>query len=180
MYIWSIIIITMSFALVIPVKESVSDLKILFRKSSPMMQPRIKMLIAMKKAGIEGVSKRELMDNVGASSQSIHNWRTAYKQGGMDSLLYNGRKGKAGKPSLFTQEEHERIAKKLKDPRNGLSGFTELQQWVVKEFNKEVKYNTMLKYAVRHFGASVKAARKSHVNKNESAVIAFKKTSRIK
>lgn len=170
----------MSFALVVPVKESVSDLKILFRKSTPMMQPRIKMLIAIKKAGTEGISKRELMENVGASSQSIHNWRTAYKQGGMDSLLYNGRKGKAGKPSLFTQDEHERIAKKLKDPRNGLAGFRELQQWVAQEFDKEVKYNTILKYATRHFGASVKAARKSHVNKSEPAVMAFKKTSRIK
>jgi len=170
----------MSFALFIPVKETISDLKALFRKSAPMMQPRIKMLIAMKKAGAEALSKRELMEQVGASSQSIHNWRTAYKLGGMDSMLYNGRKGKAGKPSLFTREEHERISKKLKDPRNGLAGFVELQQWIAQEFKKEVKYNTILKYSVRHFGASVKAARKSHVHKNESAVMAFKKTLQTK
>ncbi|MFT3748423.1 MAG: winged helix-turn-helix domain-containing protein [Agriterribacter sp.] len=65
-------------------------------------------------------------------------------------------------------------------PAGIVIGFAELQQWVAQEFDKEVKYNTILKYAVRHFGASVKAARKSHVNKNESAVMAFKKTSRAK
>ncbi|MBK7739648.1 MAG: hypothetical protein IPI42_03555 [Saprospiraceae bacterium] len=37
------------------------------------------------------------MSCVGASSQSIHNWRTAYKNGGMEALLHNGRKGESGK-----------------------------------------------------------------------------------
>ena len=65
----------------------------------------------------------------------------------------------------------------MKDPKNGLAGYTELQQWIEKEFNKEVKYNTILKYAMRNFGSSVKVARKSHVKKDLEAVSAFKKTS---
>jgi transposase len=69
------------------------------------------------------------------------------------------------------------IEKKLKDPKNGLAGYTELQQWIEKEFNKEVKYNTILKYAMRNFGSSVKVARKSHVKKDELAVESFKKAS---
>jgi transposase len=52
-----------------------------------------------------------------------------------------------------------------------------LQQWIEKEFNKEVKYNTILKYAMRNFGSSVKVARKSHVKKDELAVESFKKDS---
>ena len=108
----------MSFALYVPVKETVKELRMLLKSSSVMMQPRIKMLIAMKKAGESGISKRELMDTIGAGSQSIHNWRTAYKQGGMELLLHNGRKGNAGKPSVFTQEEHNKMEQKLKDPKN--------------------------------------------------------------
>ena len=94
--------------------------------------------------------------------------------------MHNGRKGKVGAPSTFTPEEHLRIEQKLRDPKNGLAGYVELQQWIEKEFKKEVKYNTVLKYAMRHFGSSVKVARKSHVKKDEEAATSFKKTSRNK
>ncbi len=166
----------MSFALSVPVKESMKELRAALKASSLMMQPRIKMLIAMKNSGEQGISKRELMDTVGASSQSIHNWRTAYKNGGMEALLLNGRKGKAGRPSVLTKQEHQMIEQKLHNPKNGLAGFVELQQWIEQQFNKEMKYNTLLKYAIKHFGAKVKVARKSHVKKDEEAVAIFKKT----
>lgn len=165
----------MSFALHIPVKETLAELKKLYRQQPLMMQPRLKMLIVMKQSEEKGISKRELMERVGACSQSIHNWRSSYRTGGMEALLSNGRKGKAGKPSVFTKQEHQKIANKLGDPKNGLAGFVELQQWIEEEFNMEVKYNTILKYAIRHFGASVKTARKSHVKKDAQAVSAFKK-----
>lgn len=170
----------MSFALQIPIKETLAELRSALKKASPMLQPRIKMLLVMKKAGDSGISKRALMDSVGACSQSIHNWRTSYKRGGMNALLENGRKGKSGKPSVFTKQEHDKIEKKLKDPKNGLAGYIELQQWIEEEFNKKIKYNTILKYAMRHFGSRVKVARKSHVKKDESAVESFKKTSHKK
>lgn len=54
----------MSFALYVPVTESLSDLRGMLKKSSLMLQPRIKMLVAMKKAGEAGISKRELMNRV--------------------------------------------------------------------------------------------------------------------
>lgn len=168
----------MSNALYIPVTETIKELRASLKRASPMIALRIKMLIAMKKAGKGGISKRELMDSVGASSQSIHRWRTAYKQGGMEAMVYNGRKGKVGKPSVFTAAEHQQMEQKLKDPKNGLAGYIELQQWIEQEFNKEVKYNTVLKYAMRHFGSKVKVARKSHVRKDNEAITIFKKTSR--
>jgi hypothetical protein len=40
-----------------------------------------------------------------------------------------------------------------------------------------MKYITLVKYAERHFGSKIKVARKSHVKKDEEAVVAFKKTS---
>lgn len=52
----------------------------------------------------------------------------------------------SGKPSVFTKEEHIKLEQKLRDPKNGLAGYVELQEWIEKEF-KELKYNTILKYA---------------------------------
>lgn len=168
----------MASALFIPITETLKELRSLQKRSSPMISPRIKMLILMKEAGEKGISKRELMSGVGASSQSIQNWRAAYKQGGLDALVHNGRKGAAGRSSVFTAEEHHLIEQKLKDPQNGLAGYVELQQWIEEEFKKEIKYNTILKYAIRHFGSKFKVARKSHVKKDEEAVSDFKKNLR--
>ena len=96
------------------------------------------------------------------------------------SMVHNGRIGKVGKPAIFTAQEHEQIEKKLKDPKNGLAGYVELQEWIEQEIKKEVKYNTVLKYAMRNFGSKVKVARKSHVKKDAASVSHFKKTSRKK
>ena len=167
----------MSLVLQIVVKESLPELRKLLRQSLPMMQPRLKMLMLIKQAGDQGISKRELMSLTGACSQSIHNWRTLYKSGGITSLLANGRIGKAGKPSVFTKKEHELIGEKLRDPNNGFAGYMELQAWIGQEFKKEVKYNTVLKYAMKHFKSKVKVARKTHVKKDEQAAVTFKKTS---
>ncbi|MBK9352793.1 MAG: winged helix-turn-helix domain-containing protein [Bacteroidetes bacterium] len=67
--------------------------------------------------------------------------------------------------------------RKIKRPKNGLRGYVELQNWIEKELGQSIKYNTLLKYSMRHFGSSVKVARKSHVNKDMNKVDAFKKTS---
>jgi transposase len=139
------------------------------------MHPRLKMLLVLKKKEASGISKRALMEELGVCSQSIHNWRTAYRTGGLEKLLLNGRKGNSGKPSVITAQEKKLIEKKLNDPKNGLAGYIELQQWIEKEFKKEVKYNTILKYAMRN-GSKVKVARKSHVKKDEIAVATLKKT----
>jgi len=65
--------------------------------------------------------------------------------------------------SLISQEEHERIATKLHNPTNGLRGYVELQEWISQEFNKTIKYNTLLKYCGRNFGFKSKVSRKSHI-----------------
>jgi transposase len=166
----------MSSSLIIPVKESVTELRGILKKASPLIQPRIKLLITMKKAGNTGISKRALVEQVGVSGQSIQTWRTTYKNGGIKAIMAHKRVG--FKPRTFTDEEHAKIKLKLHDPENGLRGFKELQEWILKEFKKVVKYNTLLKYTIKHFGAKAKISRKYHAKKEEAAVTAFKKTSR--
>jgi len=165
----------MSLPKQLPIKESLGELKQLLKKATPLIAPRIRVLIEMKKAGETGISKRELATVVGVNHNSVQTWRMLYQAGGIKALCSHNKKG--FKPSVFTKEEHDAIDKKLKDPKNGLRGYTELLDWVKKEFKKEVKYNTLLKYSRRNFSSRVKVARKSHINKNEESVTAFKKTS---
>jgi hypothetical protein len=165
----------MSHALNISVKESVQELRLLLKSSIPFLQPRLKLLLAMKKHGNKPVSKRVLMEETGLCSYSVHKWRTMYNTGGIDNLLTHNKKG--FKPSKFTSEQHTKLEAKLRDPENGIRGYKELQEWVIQEFNNQVSYNTLLKYCIKNFGSKVKVARKYHAKKDAELVDIFKKTS---
>jgi transposase len=156
------------------IKESLADLKVLLKNSKPSTTIKLRMLIELKKAGEKGLSKRVLADMIGVNHNSIQSWKTTYEKKGLIGLCNDGRIG--FKPSVITKEEHEAIDKKLRDPKNGLRGYKELQEWIENEYNKTIKYNTLLKYSVRHFESKSKVARKSHIKKDEQKVDDFKKT----
>jgi transposase len=164
----------MSSALTIVVKESFSELKKLVKKTSPFLQPRLQFLITLKKYDGKSVSKRALMEATGLCSYSVHKWRTLYKASGIDGLLSHGKKG--FKPKKITALQHEKLKEKLADPQNGIRGYKELQEWMIKEFKTTYSYITVYKYCTREFGTKIKMARKYHAKKDEKAVDTFKKT----
>jgi transposase len=164
----------MSLPKSIKIKESLSELKELQRKSGHLIAKRLRILIEFKKNEEFGISKRAVSENTGINHNSITKWRNIYLKQGIVAFLSHGRKG--FKKSVIDSVSHKAIEKKLKDPRNGLRGYKELQQWVSNALNLEVEYSTLVKYAIRHFGTKIKVARKSHVKKDEDSVATFKKT----
>jgi transposase len=133
------------------------------------------MLILIKNNAGESFSKNKLGKLLGVSSSSVQIWRKLYEYGGIDLLLSDKRTG--FKPSVISSAEHSAIESKLNDPTNGLRGYVELQEWVRQEFDKDLKYNTLLKYCGRNFESKAKVARKSHIKKDLQAVEDLKKTS---
>ena len=165
----------MSKAKQLKVSESVVELKRLLVNRSVTISHRIRMLILIKNNAGASLSKQTLGKMLGVSSSSIQIWRKMYEEGGLNLLLEDKRIG--FRPSLISPEEHEKIGAKLHDPTNGLRGYVELQEWISQEFDKTIKYNTLLKYCGRNFGSKSKVARKSHVKKDLQAVEDLKKTS---
>ena len=165
----------MAIPIQLTIKESVKELKALQRGQGELLSKRIRVLIELKKHEKTGISKRDLADITGINHNSITKWRKMYITGGVSALLVHGRVG--FKKSLINEAEHKAIEKKLKDPKNGLRGYIELQDWVNRKYNKAYKYITIVKYAQRHFGTKIKVARKSHIKKDELKVESFKKTS---
>lgn len=157
------------------IKESLAELRKLQKSSIPMISARIRALIEFKKHESTGISKRAVAEIIGANHNSVQTWRSLYISGGLEAVLNYEKRD--GRPSVFTAEEHIKIEKLLHNPQNGITGFVELLDWVEKEFGKSFQYNTLFKYAQRHFGAKVKVARKSHIKKDSGAVEDFKKTS---
>lgn len=165
----------MAKPLSITVKESIQELKALQRQHGDLIGKRLRMLIEIKKHQKTGISKRELSALTGINHNSIVKWRKIYNSKGITPLLKHGRKG-GFKPSVITPAEHQQLKSLLNNPKNGIHGYTELLDWVKRELSKDMLYITLVKYVERHFKTKIKVARKSHVNKDEYAVGAFKKT----
>ena len=165
----------MSKPQIIPVKESVPELKKLLKKATPLIAPRIKMLLVEKLNAVNGISRRVLASEIGVDPNSITNWRSIYKKGGIDLLQKHNKTG--FKKSVFSLQVQKAIEKKLNNPANGLRGYTELLTFLEKKFTTKFKYNTLLKFCIKNYQSSVKVARKSHVKKDIALVDTFKKTS---
>lgn len=158
----------------IHIKEGLTVLRSLQRTTGPLISKRLRVLIEIKKHEKTGISKRALSAITGINHNSILKWQNMYLAGGIDSILKHGRIG--FKKPVLSIKEHKAIEKKLNDPKNGLRGYVELLEWVTKELLVEIKYNTLVKYAMRHFGSKIKVARKSHIKKDDETVQTFKKS----
>lgn len=160
----------------ITVKESLASLKALLKSQPIHKSSKIKMLLEIKKSSTS-LSKISLAEKIGVAPASVQTWRLAYVNYGIDGLLKDDRGGY--KPSLITADAHKKIELKLNSTEAAFSSYKQLHDWVMKEFTKEIKYNSLRHYVKRNFGAKLKVPRKSHIKKDKEAVAAFKKTSKI-
>jgi len=165
----------MAFPKKIVIKETEKEIKKLLKQAIPFIAQRLRVLLVLKQNEESGISKCDAAKLSGVDPNSVQNWRALYVNSGINGLIKHKRVG--FKPSVFTVAEHEKLKKKLNDPKNGLQGYVELKDWIEKETGKTFHYNTLLFYCIKNFKSSVKVARKSHVNKDENKVEAFKKTS---
>ena len=164
----------MANALSLSVRETKQQLQALLKKQPASLRGRIVMLLTIKKSE-RALSKIELARLVGVNPNSIQSWRTLYVSKGINGLLTHNKGGK--RREVITPGVHKAIEKRLRSPENAFGSFKELQQWVEEHYIKGIKYVTLNAYVKRHFGAKLKVARKSHINKSEQAITAFKKNS---
>ncbi|WP_018627080.1 hypothetical protein [Niabella aurantiaca] len=155
------------------VKESLPELKGYFKNASNRIRPRVQMLLVMKQSKTM-LTKYELAQQVGVNHNSITAWRKLYEIGGIATILQHNQGGK--RREVIDAATHKAIEKRLTNPKEGFRSYKELQQWVDEHYVKNIKYITVLKHVQQKFGAKLKTARKSHVNKDEQAVETFKKT----
>jgi len=165
----------MAKAKYIEVKETLKELQILKRNQPVHLKPRIQMLILMKRSK-EPLTKEAMAMSLCISNQTSQTWRGTYEKSGMAGLLtFKRTKGKA---PLLNEQAHKAIEKKLSSSTEAFTSFTELQQWVSDNYLPGIKYTTINEYVKRKFGAKLKVARKSHINKDEAAVAVFKNATR--
>src|SRR5271166_3430299 len=123
----------MAKALKLIVKESIKELKTIQRQK-PSYYSRIQMLILIKEGDI--ISKDALAQALSVSTQSVHIWRTKYREGGIERLLEDKR---GGKPAKITPEVHQRLNICLNNNKEGFKSFVEIQQWLKENFGIEMQ-----------------------------------------
>lgn len=156
----------------IQVSESLPVLKAELKKAGNRIRPRIQMLITIKKSDVL-LTKYELAEAVGVNHNSVTKWRMQYIQGGLSALLTHHQGGR--RKVVITPSVHKAIARRLHSSSDGFNSYRELQQWVEENYIRGIKYITLVKYVQQKFGAKLKVARKSNIQKDPEAVAAFKK-----
>ena len=165
----------MALAKQITVKESEQELKALKRKQPVYLKTRIEMLLILKKSEVL-LSKESLARILKINHNTAQKWRTKYINGGIDGLLSDARGG--FKPSIISENLHQAISDRLHSPKDAFTSYVDLINWITDNYIPDgVNYQTINSYVKRKFGAKIKVARKSHINKNDVAVDNFKKTS---
>ena len=153
------------------VAEDLNELKSLAKTLPPHTRVRARMLYLIKHDGI--INKFELGTALSVSPDTVQRWRTSYRQGGLALLLEDKRGGT--RPAQITAEAHNALEQRLSSPTGAFRSYIEAQEWINNEFGLEMEYQAVNKYLKRHFGAKLKVARRSHVDKDPAAPAVFKK-----
>jgi hypothetical protein len=75
------------------IKESLKELKAILKNATPLIAPRIRVLMEIKKSEATGISKRALSALVGVNHNSVQNWRMLYAKGGINAIRTHNRTG---------------------------------------------------------------------------------------
>ena len=155
------------------VKESVAELKVLHRGHAAHLQPRVQMLLLIKKDLHH--TKVALGQALGIHYTTIQDWKTAYDKGGLQALLTDGRSKGQGRPGQVDEATSQAIRVKLSDPTGNITSYKDLQQWVKDTLGKQINYQPLRLHVKNHYATKLKVARKSHIAKDVAAVEMFKK-----
>lgn len=155
------------------IKQSSGEIMRLISDSGAACTKRLMALRIFKEHESTGISRYRVSEILGVDKNSVDTWRNTYIDGGIGALLSHGFKGNRRSDIA---PYHQMLKAKLEEPANGIQGFVELLEWFNGKNGTDIPYSTLNAYVKRHFGASVKTGRKSHVKKDPEKVAAFKKT----
>ncbi|PCI73881.1 transposase [Candidatus Dependentiae bacterium] len=159
----------------IVIQESLGELKTLARQTrNYRIKLRLTCLIYSKSKRFK--TQTDLSTHLGVDYSTLKRWLKQYKDEGLASLLTLASGG--NKKSMITPPIHAALADRLESSSNPFRGYWDAQTWIKEVFKKELQYNTVRTYLIRHFKTKLKTPRKSHYKKDEQAIEAFFKTSK--
>ncbi len=159
---------------IIPIKESLEELKLLYKKTRNYKSKlRIKSLILTKNNKFK--TRVELSKYLGIGLRTLFDWTKKYQTEGIEVMM-NSRSG--GKHHLVVSSEIKKsLTEKLNNSKEPLQGYNDAVVWIKSKHNIDINYHTLRSFMIVNFGTKLKQPRKSHYKKDEQAFETFKKTS---
>ena len=136
------------------------------------MSRRVMSLIMLK----NNPNKRQadIASELCVGHSTLKRWYKKYREQGFDKFVERPKIG--GSKSNIPAHVHLALEEKLRSATDPLLGYWQAVEWVRDEFGLEVKYHTLRQYLITNFRTKMKSPRKSHYQKDEQAIEAFKKT----
>ena len=164
----------MSRPLTIFIIETADELKqLMHTQQKAKLKERIQALYLLKNERAKTL--QDLADFLGRSISTIESWLTRYRKKGVLGLLawnYHG-----GQPPAIPEPVLTALREKLSQPQ-GFKSYGEIQQWLKEEYGLEIHYKTVHQTVHYKLKAKLKVARPTHIKRNDTAVVEFKKNSR--
>ena len=117
------------------IKESVEELEQLLKKERDVrIYRRIQVIYLLKKT--PNVQLKDISERMEISIQSAKKYWGLYRKGGIENLKLNYK----GRIPRLNKEEFEKFKEKTKE---GFDSLKSMQEWIKKEFNKELSIKTI-------------------------------------
>ena len=164
----------MSRPLIIFITETADELKqLMHAQQKAKLKERVQALYLLKNERAKTL--QDLVDFLGRSKSTIESWLTLYRKQGLLGLLawnYHG-----GQPPAISESVLTELRGKLNQPQ-GFKNYGEVQQWLKEEYGLEIHYKTVYQTVHYKLKAKLKVARPTHLKRDDTAVVEFKKNSR--
>jgi transposase len=151
-----------------PIHETADDLRDqLEHEQDARLRTRLHLLLLIRSGQVE--SRTNAAKHLVVHRNSVRNWLEAYKRGGLKELLRTGTTGPRPEQKTLPPNVFEALRERVE--REGFSGYTGAQEWLLKEFGLRVPYRTVHGLIRERLGARLERARPRHQKTKGSSPI---------
>ena len=153
--------------------ETTEELKQLMQaQKKPKIKERLHALYLLKSGC--ATSLQDVAHCLGRTKTTIENWLTLYRKKGVFGVLAWNYRG--GRPCAIQDPVLTALREQLSRPQ-GFKSYGEIQQWLKDHYEGDIPYKTLHKTVHYKLNAKLKVARPTSVQRDDTAVVEFKKNS---
>ena len=159
----------------IKIKESSESLVIRI-KSERDVEQRDKLKLLKLILDDEVLEVREAASKLYRHRNTISNWLSKYRTGGIDKLLLTNTSGNRKGYLKYLTKEHLELLKEELNNEKGFNSYHEIKLWVKNELKVDIPYHTLWNLVRKRLKAKLKVPRPVNIKKDDEKEESFKKT----
>ena len=145
--------------------ETVEELQALMAGTSDLQRKqRVHLLLLIRSGKVS--SRQAAAAHLAAHRNSVGEWLAKYEKGGLEALLDIGSPG--AKPGIRVLSSPALTALKARLDGEGFDSYKQVQEWIEREFGRDVPYPTVHRIVRYRLQSKLKRARPRNVKKTPS------------